>query len=110
MQLSFSTPPRFEVVPAFYKKEAASGVLYEIPGRGNEWVLSAPKVHKQFVNAQNDRLEKRVKPLVRLVKAWRYHVEAPISSFYLEMRTAEYARAENSIYYYIDLTRVGQFQ
>ncbi len=106
VQLSFPTPPRLEVVPAFYEKEVASGLLYEIPGRGNEWVVSAPKVHKQFVNTQNDRLAKKVKPLVRLVKAWRYHVQAPISSFYLEMRTAEYAKGEKSIYYYIDLPSV----
>lgn len=106
VQLAFASPPRFEVVPAFWEKDTASGVVYEIPGRRNEWVLSAPKVHKQYVNRENDRLSKKVKPLVRLVKAWRYHVSAPISSFYLEMRTAEYAKGEKSIYYYIDLPAV----
>ncbi len=47
-----------------------------------------------------------VKPLIRLLKAWKHHVNAPVSSFYLEMRTSEYAAGESTIIYDIDLRAV----
>lgn len=54
------------------------------------------------MNKVNSRL-KKVKGLVRLAKAWKNHVDAPISSFYLEMRVAEYAEEQSEIIYDIDL-------
>ena len=80
--------------------------MYWIAGRGDEWVLSAPGAHLAYVNKQNDRLSKKVKPLIRLLKAWKHNVGAPVSSFYLEMRTAEYAAGETVIIYDIDLRSV----
>jgi hypothetical protein len=80
--------------------------VYWIGGRKDEWVLSAPGAHLAYVNRQNDRLGKKVKPLVRLLKAWKHNVGAPVSSFYLEIRTAEYAAGESVIIYDIDLRRV----
>lgn len=106
VSVEFYTDPRFEIVPAYYERSVDDTVVYSIPGRGDEWVLSAPDAHLSFVNRQNDRLGKKVKPLVRLMKAWKYFVEAPVSSFYLEMRTAEYAAGESSILYEIDLPAV----
>jgi hypothetical protein len=44
-----------------------------------------------------------VKPLIRLVKSWKYHWNVPIRSFYLEMRVAEYASKETAIIYRIDV-------
>jgi hypothetical protein len=104
--VTYYTPPNFEIAPAWYKERVRGFDVYHIAGRGDEWVLSAPGVHLAYVNRQNDRLSKKVKPLVRLLKAWKYHVGAPVSSFYLEMRAAEYAAGETSIIYDIDLRRV----
>jgi hypothetical protein len=47
-----------------------------------------------------------VKPLIRFIKAWKYFREAPISSFYIELRVAKYASGESSIIYDIDVKRV----
>jgi hypothetical protein len=58
------------------------------------------------VNRQNDRLAGKVKPLTRLLKAWKYTVGAPVSSFYLEMRTAEHSASESVIIYDIDVRSV----
>jgi hypothetical protein len=69
-------------------------------------VESAPSAHLDYVNRQNDRLGKRVKPLARLLKAWKYHVGAPVSSFYLEMRASEHAAGERLIIYDVDLPSV----
>ncbi|WP_104526463.1 hypothetical protein [Blastococcus atacamensis] len=71
--------------------------VFWIPGPGDQWVESAPGAHLRFVNEQNDRLNKRVKPLARLLKAWKVYAGAPVSSTYLEMRAAEYAQSEKTI-------------
>ncbi|MEY9893538.1 hypothetical protein ABIA31_007218 [Catenulispora sp. MAP5-51] len=43
------------------------------------------------------------KALARLLKAWKYYREVPISSFYLEMRAAEYTREQSSVFYWMDI-------
>jgi hypothetical protein len=104
--IAYYTQPHFEIAPAWYKERASGFDVYWIAGREDEWVLSAPGAHIAYVNRQNDRLGKKVKPLVRLLKAWKHNVGAPVSSFYLEMRTAEYAAEETGIVYDVDLRRV----
>jgi hypothetical protein len=104
--VGYYSPPDFEVAPAWYYGGVKGFNVYYIGGRGDEWVYSAPSAHLAYVNAQNDRLNKGVKPLVRLLKAWKYNVGAPISSFYLEMRTTEHASGESSIVLDIDLRSV----
>lgn len=62
--------------------------------------------HNKYVSEVNDRLGKKVKTLVRLVKAWKYSQGVPVSSFYLEMRTVKYSSDESAIIYDIDLRAV----
>jgi hypothetical protein len=104
--VTYLRPPHFEIAPCWYDQTIRGFDVYRIAGRADEWVLSAPRAHLPYVNKQNDRLNKKLKPLVRLLKAWKYHVSAPISSFYLEMRAAEYATGESTIIYDIDLRAV----
>lgn len=104
--ITYYRQPDFEVAPAWYKEQVSGFDVYWIGGRGDEWVLSAPGAHLAYVSRQNDRLSKKVKPLIRLLKAWKHNAGAPVSSFYLEMRTAEYAAGESVIIYDIDLLRV----
>lgn len=106
VQVEFYSQPNFEIVPAYFLREVGVEQLLSIPGPGNEWIESAPIAHLRFVTEQNVRLDSKLKPLVRLLKAWKYHVGAPVSSFYLEMRAAQYAEGESSIVYDIDLRRV----
>tara|TARA_R110002073_G_scaffold186392_1_gene344966 strand:+ start:2074 stop:2931 length:858 start_codon:yes stop_codon:yes gene_type:complete len=101
--VTYYSEPNFDIVPAWYRDEVRGFNVFWIPGRGDEWILSAPAAHVAYVNRQNDRLSKKVKPLVRLLKAWKYHVNASVSSFYMEMRTAEYVAGETSIIFAIDL-------
>ncbi|GIG03287.1 hypothetical protein Cci01nite_83800 [Catellatospora citrea] len=104
--VTYHVSPNFEVAPAWFKETIRGHSVYWIAGRSDEWVVSAPGAHLAYVSSQNDRLNKKVKPLIRLMKAWKYSVGAPVSSFYLEMRTAEYASRETSIVYDIDLRRM----
>lgn len=106
VQVRYYAPPNFEIAPAWYKGETEGWDVYWIGGRGDEWVESAPAAHLAYVSRQNDRLGKKVKPLVRLLKAWKYNVGAPVSSFYLEMRAAEHAAGESIIVYEYDLRSV----
>lgn len=106
VKVGFYSAPHFEVVPAYYKENKSDIHVFQIPGPGDEWVDSIPLAHNTYVSAVNDRLNKKVKNLVRLVKAWKYHTGAPVSSFYLEMRTAQYASGEDAIIYDVDLRAV----
>ncbi len=54
----------------------------------------------------NKRLNGKVKPLVRFVKAWKFYNNVPVLSFYLELRVAKYAQGESVIVYGIDVERV----
>lgn len=106
VKITFYQPPHFEIVPAYYKGEEQEIAVFRIPGPSDEWIESIPIAHNAFVSDVNDRLGKKVKPLVRLVKAWKYNKGVPVSSFYLEMRTVKYASGESSIIYDIDLRAV----
>jgi len=96
-----------EVVPADYiKKDTHSRHIYDIPDGNGGWIKSSPDIHNDYVAAINEKLSHKVKPLVRFIKAWKYYMNVPVSSFYLEMRVAKYASEEKSIVYSIDLKRM----
>ncbi|WP_194290585.1 SMODS domain-containing nucleotidyltransferase [Modestobacter roseus] len=103
VKVQFVSAPHFEVVPAWLCKKVGEDRVFWIPGPGDQWTESAPHAHLRFVSEQNDRLGKKVKPLARLLKQWKANTGAPVSSFYLEMRTAEYAKSQTSIFYHLDL-------
>ncbi len=84
----------WEVIPGFSTpKGDKTQMVYDIPGpkSGSGWIDSAPREHLRYVNECNK--EPRIgvaKDLARLIKAWKYYRDVPISSFYLEMRCAQY--------------------
>ena len=79
---------------------------YDIPNYDCGWMKSSPQAHNAYVKKENDRLGYKLKPLIRLIKAWKFYNNVPISSFYLELRTTKYAESESSIIYDIDVKRV----
>jgi predicted nucleotidyltransferase len=87
----------WEVIPGFITGRGGSDQLvYDIPGpsAGAAWIDSAPKEHLAYVNSCDQSPHKGdAKALARLVKAWKYYCNAPISSFYLEMRAAQHVKA-----------------
>lgn len=72
---------------------------YDIPDNDGGWMQSSPKAHNSYVKREDDRLGAKVKPLIRLIKAWKYYNSVPISSFYLELRVTKYDEGESSIIY-----------
>jgi hypothetical protein len=95
-----------EIVPAYFLRVENGCNIYGIPDRNGGWMSASPLAHNSYVSTENDRLLKKMKPLIRFFKAWKYYNNVPISSFYLEMRIAKYASKENSIIYSIDIERI----
>jgi hypothetical protein len=88
----------WEVIPG-YRKNDKDPALYDIPGVGGvEWMESAPLEHLSYVNDVNKEaaIAGGAKKLARLAKAWKYYNNVPMSSFYLEMRAAQYLSGDKS--------------
>lgn len=98
---------RHEITPADFVMQNGDGYfIYEIPDRYQGWMRSSPSAHNAWVNVQDNRLNSKVKPLIRLIKAWNYHRAGGIRSFYLELRTTQYCAGESTIIYSIDVLRI----
>lgn len=97
-----------EVVPAQYIGEIgnSNNSIYKIPDCSGGWMHSSPEAHNAYVRDVDQKLNGRVKPLIRFIKAWKCYRNVPISSFYLELRIARYAEEEPIIVYDIDVKRV----
>lgn len=99
-----------DVVPAKYEdSDEDDNLIYKIPnpieGKGG-WILASPDAHNNYIDNVNEELSKKVKPLIRFIKAWKYYRNVPIFSFYLEMFVARYAYSEKSIVYSIDIQSI----
>ena len=59
---------------------------------------TAPAAHLSYLTEINNisKIAGGAKKLTRLAKAWKYYNEVPVSSFYLEMRAAEYISGEET--------------
>jgi hypothetical protein len=95
-----------EVIPADYVGTKDSKNVYDIPDGSGGWMRSSPSLHNSYVTAENNRLGKKLKPLIRFLKAWKYYCNVPISSFYLELRATKWMESEDSIVYDIDLKTI----
>lgn len=80
-----------EVVPGY---PASSGYWIANPADG--WMLTHPKDHNKYVTDVNTKHNGAVKKLARQVKVWKYKRNVPVSSCYLEMRTAKHMDGETS--------------
>jgi hypothetical protein len=95
-----------EVIPADYIEQKNGKNVYEIADGAGGWMRSSPSIHTSYVTEHNTRLGKKLKPLIRFLKAWKYYCNVPISSFYLELRATKWMESESSIVYDIDLCKI----
>lgn len=104
VQISFfDGGPKVEVTPAYIQAEDD----YLIPDPdGTGWIRSNPAVHLAYVNEAQANTDGQAKGLIRLIKAWKARQSVPLSSFYLEMRTAKYAPRNTPILWAWDLKGV----
>ncbi|WP_141726807.1 SMODS domain-containing nucleotidyltransferase [Streptomyces niveus] len=80
-----------EVVPAY---PAPAGYWIADPSDG--WMKTFPKDHNRYVNDVNKKHDGAAKRLARRVKIWKYKRNVPVSSCYLEMRTAKHLDGEDT--------------
>lgn len=97
-----------EIVVADYVKDTNGLKVYEIADGNDGWMEVSPDAHNAYVNYIDKLHNGKVKPLIRLIKAWKFYSGAKISSFYLEMRVAKFAADEKSIVYDIDVNTILQ--
>lgn len=99
-----------EVTPASYYQmvDTPEGKRrsYYIPDYASGWMVSCPAAHKAYVTKIDKRLNGRLKPLIRFVKAWKFYNNVPITSFYLELRVAKYAESRSAIVYDTDIRNI----
>lgn len=97
----------WEVIPGFLTSSGSSKqFVYAIPAptAGTEWIESAPKEHLAYVNDCNSKPHKGdAKDLARLIKGWKYYGGVPVSSFYLEMRSAEHVAKQETYIHVWDM-------
>lgn len=96
-----------EIVPAEHIKYSKAGHrIFEIPDCNGGWRYASPDAHNDYVRTVDKKYSGKVKALIRILKAWKFYRSVPISSFYLEMRTAQYCYTQDSILYIWDLRNV----
>ena len=96
-----------EVVPAdFIQRDKDGNHIYKIADGDGGWKRSSPDAHNNYVDEVDRKLGDKVKPLVRLLKTWKYYRDVPIQSFYLEMRVAKYASQEEFIAFSWDVRNI----
>jgi hypothetical protein len=112
VQIPFGTysSETLEVTPCTFNGLVSTPVgekaSYDIADFNGGWIKSSPPAHKAYVKREDERLKGKLKPLIQLVKAWKFYNNVPITSFYLELRVTKYAEGEKSIVYDIDLKRI----
>ncbi|MCK9926222.1 nucleotidyltransferase [Frankia sp. Mgl5] len=94
---------KMEIVPAYYSSVINGYDAFDIPDPSTGgWMKSSPSNHLEYVNEVNARVD-GAKSFARLLKAWKYYNNVPISSFYLEMRAAKWADDHKPLLNYWDL-------
>ncbi|MCA9712377.1 MAG: nucleotidyltransferase domain-containing protein [Myxococcales bacterium] len=85
VNIAFSkTGVSYDVVPAFVMQGRED--VYSTPDRQTgRWVRTNPKLHAKLATEANDRAGKKLKPLIKAVKAANLHHRKPARSFHLEV-------------------------
>ncbi|MFL5741236.1 MAG: nucleotidyltransferase, partial [Flavisolibacter sp.] len=99
-----------EIAPTYYHGMTdtpwGSKPYYSIPDFDGSWMSVSPDAHNTYVKKHDLRLNGKLKPLIQLLKAWKYYNNADILSFYIELRTTKYAENEKYIDYPEDFKRI----
>lgn len=74
---------KFDVVPALATKRA--GVLLIADRDADRWLLTAPEMHAAISTEMNKRSGNLLKPIIKMVKAWKLERSVPLKSFHLEV-------------------------
>lgn len=83
-----------EVTPCNFKGMSDTPVgkfpRFIIPDGYGGWMPASPQAHNAYVKTTDERLRGKLKPLIKFIKAWKFMSDAPIISFYLELRITKF--------------------
>ena len=95
-----------EVTPARRAGVRDGYPVYRIPNCLGGFMTTSPRMHNDYVGRENDRLAKKLKGLIRIVKSWNFENDARVGSFYLELRSTKEMESENYILYKYDVRSI----
>jgi len=91
--------PYYEITPAYLERGTSDETrVLLIPAPNGGWREAAPQAHNRFVADLDRKHGGDVRNAARLLKAWKYQHCVSISSFYLEMRAAEYGKNNDRVF------------
>ncbi len=93
---------KHHIVPAYEIGVKNGHDVFGIPGPSGRWIQACPGGHSAWINKLNDNLNKRLRNMIRVVKAWNYYNDQPLWSFYIELCVAEYFKSDYSILFSVD--------
>jgi hypothetical protein len=95
------------VVPARLAGRTPAGhCLYAVADGLGDWMTSSPDAHSAYVEALDSDREDKLRPLIRIIKAWKRFRDVPVSSFYLELQCVTHVVGERMIVYTVDVRNV----
>jgi hypothetical protein len=66
-------------------------------------MYTSPEAHARFVDQVDQMHGGQVKPLIRMIKSWKYHCNVPLRSFYIENAVALWAKSQTVIVHTFDI-------
>jgi hypothetical protein len=107
INFGFDASERYEVVPAFIEVGANDDIdTFKIPNPNGGWMLASPEGQREITRREDERLDGRLRPLIRFLKLWKYANVVPISSYYLEVLATQCVATMGTIIYSWDLAHV----
>jgi len=106
--VNFSDGMKFEVLPSFLHSDKKSFIFAD-SNKGESWKVCKPVQEIEAINEQNRLYNKKVKHLVRMMKAWKIKNAVPITGFLIETLVMDFMETwlykDKSYFYYDFMTR-----
>lgn len=74
-----------------------------MPDRAGGWMLSSPQAYCAWLDANDKRHGGQLRSLIKLLKAWSVSNDTGLRSFWIELRTAQWAAARTAIKLHTDI-------
>lgn len=95
-----------EITPCVFHGMIRGHRAFRIPDGNGGWLRSSPDAHNRYVREQDKKMGGRLKPLIQLLKAWKFYQNVPIRSFYLELFTARHLAKRHRLNLPFDLYKL----
>ncbi len=100
---------RHHIVPAFRQGSTGDHDVFAIPAPSDRWVGVSPAAHSAWINEMDQKLNKNLKPFIRIIKAWSHFNKNPVWSFYLELCAADFLKKDANIVYSTDINNFFKY-